>query len=343
MDKTHPFVDDAALEDAAEWLLRIEDAPDVLTSEAFERWLHADPVHVTAFNALANEWGAAETLGLDQLAAVSRQVKPASQGMFGALLDTFRKPWFAGGLGALAAVGLALVLFLDPLAPAGAGSTVYETAKGEVSTFDLADGSLLILDSASSAKVTLDKAQRLVELAGGRVFVDVEPDRDRPFMVTSEGASFTALGTAYAVERADDGWRLEVYEGTVRAITPSAVEEFTAGTGAFFSEAGLTRFDLGETLLGDQPDWTSERVVFEGTTLADALKAFERYSDSQVDIADEDLRSYKVSGVFRLTDMGSFLKSVEILSGAQLRTLSPGHVRLEPAQGEDEAGNAGRP
>ena len=238
MDKTHPFVDDAALEDAAEWLLRIEDAPDVLTSEAFERWLHADPVHVTAFNALANEWGAAETLGLDQLAAVSRQVKPASQGMFGALLDTFRKPWFAGGLGALAAVGLALVLFLDPLAPAGAGSTVYETAKGEVSTFDLADGSLLILDSASSAKVTLDKAQRLVELAGGRVFVDVEPDRDRPFMVTSEGASFTALGTAYAVERADDGWRLEVYEGTVRAITPSAAQNSDSFSAALNAVGG---------------------------------------------------------------------------------------------------------
>lgn len=341
MDKTDLFVDDAALEAAAEWLLRIEEAPETLTSEGFERWLHADPHHISAFNALANEWGAAEDLVLVKQAVIARKLEPVSRGLIGSLLDIIRTPWIVGGLGAVAAAALAIVVLYDPTSLEGDQSTVYSTAKGEVSTFDLADGTILVLDSTSSASVKLDSTTRLVDLDRGRIFVDVEPDVERPFIVKSETASFTALGTAYAVERAGEGWRLEVYEGTVRVVTPSITENYGKGTGAFFGPASVLRFDLEETLNGNQPDWTSERVVFEGETLADALAAFERYTDRTVEIADEDLRTFKVSGVFRLTDVGSFLKSVEILSGAKLRTVSPGHEELKRLQGGDE--NSDRP
>ena len=52
--------------------------------------------------------------------------------------------------------------------------------------------------------------------------------------------------------------------------------------------------------------------------LADAVQAFESYSDKHVTLIGGDLQTYEVSGVFRLTDMEAFLQSVVILTGARL-------------------------
>lgn len=340
MDKRPPVFDETILEDAADWLLRIEEAPETLTSESFERWLHADPRHVSAFNSMANEWRAAGDIPITTGAGAPREAVRSSHSGFGGLIDRLRTPWVAGGMGALAAAAIAVALVFLPMTGAGTDVTAYATGTGEISEYGLSDGSTLVLDAKSSVRVTLGKASRQVSLESGRIFVDVQPDAARPFRVGSDTVSFTALGTAYAVERRADSWRLEVYEGTVRLATPSVTEVYTAGAGALLSPAGLSNFDLPETLSAGQPNWTSERVVFDGVTLVEALKAFERYSDRQVEIVGDDLRSYKVSGVFRLTDIGAFLKSVEVLSGAQLKTGSPGHARLEPAREREDAGQA---
>ncbi|WP_084399085.1 FecR family protein [Henriciella aquimarina] len=330
MDKTAPRFDEAILEDAAEWLLRIEEAPERLTSEAFERWLHADPRHVSAFNSMANEWDAAGELVIETETAAPRATVRRSPRKPHERSGRPRMPWIAGGLGALAAAAVALVLVLQPFPAGGGGGEHYATPTGEIAEHTLADGSRLVLDAKSAATVVLSETNRHVTLESGRLFVDVEPDAARPFRVGSDAVSFTALGTAYAVERSPDSWRLEVYEGTVRLATPSVTEVYTAGTGATLTPAGLTAFDLPETLDAGQPNWTSARVVFDETTLADAVQAFERYTDRHVEIVGEELRTYQVSGVFRLTDIDAFLQSVEVLTGASL-TGTETRKRLEPA------------
>ena len=177
-----------------------------------------------------------------------------------------------------------------------------------------------------------------MSLESGRIFIEVEPDAARPFRVGSETVSFTALGTAYGVERSADGWRLEVHEGTVRLQTPSVTEDYSAGTGAILNPAGLTRFDLPETLETGQPNWTSGRVVFDGTTLIEALQVFDPYTDRPVEIVGEDLRAFEVSGVFRLTDIDAFLRSVEVLTGARLSSGTRSPARLDPAHSAEGSG-----
>ena len=102
--------------------------------------------------------------------------------------------------------------------------------------------------------------------------------------------------------------------------------------------AGLTPFDLPETLETGQPNWTSGRVVFDGTTLIEALQVFDPYTDRPVEIVGEDLRTYEVSGVFRLTDIDAFLRSVEVLTGARLSSGTRSPARLDPAHSAEGSG-----
>lgn len=318
MDKRSPTLDEVILEEAAGWLIRIEEAPETLTSAPFEHWLYADPRHVNAFTRMANECGAAAALVVE---TPTQKPYVRSQSHAGGLrrwAGKLRAPWLAGGLGALAAAAVALVFLYVPMSAPAGEAILYTTDIGEISRFDLADGSSLVLDTNSSARVSLTRTGREVSLERGRVFVDVKPDADRPFSVGEGEVSFTALGTSYAVERESDNWRLEVYEGTVRLKSLRESGVYGAGTGASFKPAGLTSFDLPQTLEPGQPNWTSGRVVFDATMLADAVQAFESYSDKHVTLIGGDLQTYEVSGVFRLTDMEAFLQSVVILTGARL-------------------------
>lgn len=316
---------DEILEAAADWLLRIEEDVRVLTSEPFERWLHSDPRHVTAFNSIANEWGMAGLIPLPADARnASGQAKPSA--WLSAILDRLRAPWVFGGVGALATMAVAFVIFLHPASGPASAPVSYATDTGEVSEFALADGSRLFLDARSSVEVRLSETERDVTLRDGRLFVDVQPDARRPFRVESDAVSFIAVGTAYAVEHSGDSWRLEVYEGTVRLEAPAANGAFEAGKGAVLTPAGLAQFDLPDTLKAGLPDWTSEQVVFDQTALVDAAAEFARYTDKPVSIVGDELRKYQVSGVFRLTDLDSFLRSVEVLTGARATETAEGTV-----------------
>ena len=313
MEETHNTIDADILDAAADWLLQIEEAPATLVSEAFERWLHADVRHIRAFNQLANDWGLAGQLAIPEArSAQSERRWNGGQSVLGRL----RAPWAIGGIGALAAAAIMIVVLVQTPTPPTSEPSLYSTGTGEISQFDLADGSTLFLDARSSVEVRLTETERAVALKTGRLFVDVDSDAERPFRVTSDSVSFTALGTAYAVERTDQGWRLEVHEGVVRIETSEASSDITAGFGAILSPPGLTQFELASTLEAGLPDWTSERIVFEAMALSEAVEAFERYSDKPITVRGAGLRNFEISGAFRLTDADSFVRSVEVLTGA---------------------------
>ena len=110
--------------------LAVPSSPETLTSEAFERWLHSDPRHVTAFNRMANEWAAAGDLVMETAAATSFQTNHRTPRR-AARLPGLRAPWIAGGLGTLAAAAAALVLFVQPLIE-GTATVGYATETGDL-------------------------------------------------------------------------------------------------------------------------------------------------------------------------------------------------------------------
>ena len=205
-------IDQDIYEAATDWLLMIEDDPTVLESAAFEGWLYASNVHMTAFADVSDSW---DTLAPAQLglAAYCLVLWRRLAGLWHGL--SFPAPRRAGfALASVVAFACLAAVYVTQ-GPATDTPVYYSAALGEIRTIELADNSTLYVDTGTSAKVLQTAENRIVDLEHGRVFVDVNGADHRVFKVTAGRMAFTATGTAYSVRALDVGYQLDVYEGTV--------------------------------------------------------------------------------------------------------------------------------
>lgn len=185
----------------------------------------------------------------------------------------------------------------------------YRTARGEQQRIELADGSHILLDSASALDVTLRADRREITLRKGTALFEVAHDPQRPFRVEAAGLSATALGTVYAVRKQDDGVQVTVaqgrvaVEGAAAAVTLAAGEQVTWRDGALQATQPV---DTAKALA-----WQHGRLVFDMTPLPDVLAELQRYRPGYLLIGDERLRALRVSGSFRLDRLDDALATLE--------------------------------
>jgi transmembrane sensor len=90
----------------------------------------------------------------------------------------------------------------------------HNTGFGEHETVAMADGSVVELGAESTILVRLDDTSREVRLINGRALFDVEED-ERPFVVVTDLATMTAVGTQFSARTNSWGVEIAVIEGTV--------------------------------------------------------------------------------------------------------------------------------
>jgi transmembrane sensor len=212
---------------AATWFARLQgDAVLVEDRRAFERWLAADVRHAEAWRDYQGIWNSLSQLEADPALAALRadalgagdasRSRPSRRGLLA-----------AAGVVAMVGTGAAVGWRLMPKAassPASgpAADPTFTTAVGELSTFHLADGSVVTLSTDSAVKVNPWDRERRLTLLRGQAFFKVAKDAARPFVVAVGDKLVTAVGTAFDV-RLDPG-RLSVtlLEGRVRIAGPWA-------------------------------------------------------------------------------------------------------------------------
>jgi len=286
-------VDPHIVDEAADWLTRMQDAPlgDAEQRE-LEAWRARSSEHERAW------WAALELKAL--LGSVRKDVAAPVLGRTRVDRRTVLK-------------SLAGLLVAGPTAwtahryaPWAEWSADYRTGTGEQRRVVLADGSRLLLNTASAVDVEFSAAERRVVLHAGELLVETAADpayRPRPFLVETGQGRVRAIGTRFAVrERGAAGtprtW-VGVLEGTV-AIRPAR-----AGDGERVLEAGrqtaFTRDAVGPPgplQLGDTA-WTRGQLIAERHRLGDLVSELARYRPGvlRCDPAVADLR---ISGVFQV-------------------------------------------
>ena len=76
----------------------------------------------------------------------------------------------------------------------------YETALGERSRLDLADGSVALLNTQGRLRVRYTPHERSLFLDGGEIHVEVAHDANRPFTVYVGSRIVQAVGTAFSIK-----------------------------------------------------------------------------------------------------------------------------------------------
>jgi len=287
------------LDEAAEWLMRLHDSGATDADRAAcERWRQADPQHALA-------WERAERLlgklgGLPAALAMPALDRPRS-------LRAQRRAAVAR-LAALLAVAPAGWLVWSAADQRGWGADL-RTATGERRTEHLADGSRLLLDTASAVDIRFDGALRLLTLRQGAISIETAADTatpHRPFVVDTAHGRLRALGTRFTVRqeggRADGGpVRLTVTEGAVEvtlrgAASPALVVQ--AGQQTVLRAGEVTS---PQPLQPEATAWTHGMLMADAMPLAAFCAELSRYRPGLLQCAPE-VRALRVSGSFPLGD-----------------------------------------
>lgn len=298
---------------AADWLLRLEQAADPAVAADCTVWCAADPAHQAAFDRARRVWDLCRHLPAAQSsqapAPIRHPVRPARR--------TGRRPWLAAACVAL------LVLAGSVWGPGLTGGP--RTGTAEWSQADLTDGSHILLAPQTALSSDLKGDSRRVTLDHGDAFFTVSPDPARPFRVIAGPLTVTVTGTRFAVSRRGSAVSVQVEEGRVLASLsnrPDTPVPLTAGEAVRLEDPAnaLTPYTLPVDAIAP---WRSGILAVENRPVAEVIDDLRPYLPGMVILTDSALGQQRVTGVYSLHTPQAALRAVVAPFRGQVQALGP--------------------
>lgn len=305
--------DQELTEQAIAWFVRLR-AEDVSEEERqrFKQWLDQHPDHRLAYANVTKLWNTSELTTATQKTAqnMRRQETQPARPVF----RRFMRPTL------FALMSATLLLLVNLPAITTYFLQDYSTRAGQQQRISLADGSNIVLNTASAIAVAYNANERRIRLLKGEVFLDVSPDPQRPFIVESEGISARAVGTQYLVHRQANGLEVSVLEGIVE-VDRLKHDPIQLHPQQQFRSHAKTAVEV----VTDGPidaAWLQGRLVLNNTPLSAALDEIARYHDGLLTIINPSIENFKVSGSFDLKQPLTILETLEQTLPIKLLRLS---------------------
>ena len=304
-----------ALEVAAYWHGLFEDGElDAGQRERFEKWLAADPRHGAAYASINFSWSGMANAGMDDRILSMRHEALAAP-------RRRRGRWVRASA---IAVSAGVVIAFGILSNYGSfrlksGDGDFATRVGQRSSITLTDGSTVVLNTASRLNVAFDTNVRRVRLLAGQAWFEVAKNQSRPFVVEAGDRIVTAHGTAFDVRLEDkDTVQVTLVEGRYplkrlerSGAGPSAVaERQDLLPGDQLTVTAMRPLARKKADVAKATSWREGQIIFDNDTLGSAVQEVNRYSVTQIILADPRLGSLSVSGVFIAGHSESFVETV---------------------------------
>ena len=297
-------IPDSIHEAAEKWLSRRAGQSDPASERDFALWIDTDPRHRIAYDRIKRDWQLG-TLLQERHVGQNRSLPRAPFWM------RQKTHIAAAGLGAAILLGVASVGILRPGGPfaisTAAQAAVYETAVGEIRTISLADGSTVILDTASRLRVQLSGSERRLDLDRGRARFRVAPDQRRVFRVRVAGGEVVAHGTMFDVSLIDAHPLVTVLDGSVELHRPNTSGE--TRTLVPGQSVALDGHMAGQAVPASEARWVLGMLALDATPLGEAVAAINRYNRIQIRLAEPLAIPLRVTGAFRVRDPEGFARA----------------------------------
>lgn len=307
----------AILQEAADWLVALQSGDADL--QALAEWRQRSSVHEAA-------WQRAEKI-LDSF----RQLPPRAAS---SALERLENPGRRRTLR-----NLSLLALLAPVtwlgwryAPWQEWRADFRTGVGEQKTVELADGTRLVLNTASAVDVRFTASERRLVLIGGEILITTGHDRGqqpRPFIVQTAQGDVRPVGTRFSLyQQSTTLTRLAVFEGAVD-IYPHQAEQsarLQAGEQALFSMHTL------QTVMpvdNHTAAWEQGMLLARDMPLGVLVAELSRYHPGLLHY-DPAIAGLIVSGAFSLQDIPGSLALLEQSLPVDVQTLGPYWIRLHP-------------
>ena len=304
--------------EAADWVAQRKGNPQPAAEEAFQRWYRESDRQAEAYDRMAAIWDAA-----------GRTSAPADREP---LNDNARS---VTGRVAIAASLLGILVAGALVLAAGRGASteprplLLASAIGEVVPYRLADGSEVVLDTASRLEVRYSPTRRRLVLLSGRARFAVADDA-RPFAVAVAGHEVVATGTTFEVSLIGAEPAVRLIEGSleIRGVgwrSGARQARLNAGDDVVLVRSGPPRRSKARS---SDSAWTRHMLEFDATPLGEAIALANRYSTTQIRLADSEMALRRVSGAYRVGDAAAFARSIAVAFGLQANAQPDGAIVL---------------
>lgn len=293
MNNPNAHLSKSSLEEAADWLIRTQEAPLSATEQTqFEQWQQACTDNTKAWQRAQRLIGQVDSLPASMANAVLNRPDNEERRL---------------------AIGkIALLLLAGPTILGGykaievqQWTADYRTAKGETKQISLPDGSLVKLNTATALDTRFDQEARLLILREGEIEIktaSADPQQFGPFMVQTRDGRLTPLGTHFTVRQCDEFTRLAVIEGRVQATLRLAKESLNHVINKG-QQAQLSSYALfsNQPLAGETIAWLNQMLAVHEMPLQEFILEVARYRHGLLRVSDS-VAQLKISGAFPTTD-----------------------------------------
>lgn len=296
---------DAVHQAAVDWFVRLQTEPDLATWRAFQTWLEADVAHLAAYDAVEAVW-----VDIEDPIFV-REPETAPSVVVPIRRQPTRRNLWIGAAAMAAAVVVAVVLSPQLVTPS---YDVYETALGKTRAIVLADGSHLMLGSATRLQVRLSKARREVILVQGEASFDVAHQPGRPFVVTVGPHQVSVLGTEFNILRRAGQIVVTVRRGVVsvaehgrdQGVRLMKGQQVTTSDGAQPPKVSYVDPNVAFAR-------TQGKLIYRDTPLSRVAVDINQYVTVPIRV-DRSASAIKVSGVLRIDAEGAMIEQLTLFT-----------------------------
>jgi transmembrane sensor len=315
---------------AEQWFARLR-APDCTPADrsAFEQW-KADPAHAADYEDVERLFEQSLTLQSDPLVAAATRAALRSRATRPSMRWLGRLAVPAAGLFAV----VAIAWFVRPmLLTPRIAEAHYATRVGERLSIVLADGSTVLLDTASSVAARVGAGERSVRLLAGQAQFQVIHDDKIPFTVNVGNGTIRDIGTQFSVRTEDARVTVTVSEGSVSVSDSGAggarqrSDQLQPGEQLIFSETGVL-WEKHKVDVKLASGWVTGDLAFADESLGAVVREMNRYTAAQIRVGDPRLDQLRVSGVFHAGDQQSFLLALQRGWSVRSEQESAGRITL---------------
>lgn len=324
--------EDSIKQAAARWYMRMrEAAPDAPERTTFEVWLLSDRRHQAAYQLIEST--------MDDFSSTER-LKDLSNALS-------QKQYFeqSARRKKLSKLGSGLAVMLLCVGLGFIGRTQYQTwqaaplstqvqttAVAQIAKRTLDDGSVITANANSALEIVFYRHQRLVKLTRGEAIFEVTKDPERPFVVETQQAKVTVLGTRFAVNQLSKKVRISVDHGRVQVARADDAEKTLILRDGEVAEIMQDAAPLKvNRYAADSFSFTSGRIVFDQADMFEVAETLSRYRQQSVTAMFFGDHTPKVNAVLKTAEIEDFIHTLPRSVPVTLKTRENALV-IEPVR-----------
>ncbi len=314
-------------EEAAEWLLRLEEEPsDAALLEEFQCWQAQDPAHALAVKHMQGL--------IAQLEGLRPQSGIAHHALEAGITQQHRRKQLKRGVN-LIATALVLALPFGMLLqhyPLAYWLSDLRTSTAEWQSAQLPDHSQITLSGHSAVDVDFTAQARTIHLRQGEILIDVAKDATRPFVVNTAHGSVTALGTRFVVSEDGQTTAVAMLESRTKVATmPSTAQQsavVTQGEAIRITSQGLGQIHvIDPASISDA--WRLHQLVVQDQPLSEVLAVLARHRKGYLHFNAEAFAHYQVTAVLPLDDTDKALQLLSESFPVRVKRFTPWIVTVQ--------------